>query len=72
LVEESKKSYVSPYHSAVIYAGLEDKDKAFEQLNEAAEERSTLMVYLRKDPRLATLRSDPRFQKLLAQVGLPG
>ena len=72
LGEESKKSYVSPYHAAVIYAGLGEKDKAFEQLNEAAEERSTMMVYLRKDPRLATLRSDPRFQALLRQVGLPG
>ncbi len=72
LREESKKSYVSSYHAAVIYAGLGEKDKAFEQLNGAAEERSTLLVYLRKDPRLANLHSDPRFQALLDRVGLPG
>jgi len=72
LREESKKSYVSSYHAAVIYAGLGEKDKAFEMLNGAAEERSTLLVYLRKDPRLANLRSDPRFQTLLNRVGLPG
>jgi tetratricopeptide (TPR) repeat protein len=72
LREEGKKSYVSSYHAAVIYAGLGEKDKAFEKLNEAADERSTLLVYLRKDPRLGSLRSDPRFQVLLKRVGLPG
>ena len=72
LRDESKKSYVSSYHAAVIYAGLGEKDKAFELLDQAAQERSTLLVYLRKDPRLATLRSDPRFQALLSRVGLPG
>jgi hypothetical protein len=56
----------------VIYAGLGEKDKAFELLNGAAHERSTLLVYLRKDPRLANLHSDPRFQALLNRVGLPG
>ena len=72
LRDESKKGYVSPYHAAVIYAGLGEKDKAFEMLNRAAQERSTMLVYLRKDPRLASLRSDPRFQALLNRVGLPG
>ena len=72
LQDEAKKSYVSSYHAAVLYAGLGEKDMAFEKLNEAAEERSTLLVYLRKDPRLEALRSDPRFQALLNRVGLPG
>jgi TolB-like protein/Flp pilus assembly protein TadD len=72
LKEEAKKYYVSPYHSALVYAGLGDKDGAFAQLNAAAEDRSTMLVYLRKDPRLSNLRSDPRFQTLLARIGLPG
>jgi tetratricopeptide (TPR) repeat protein len=72
LDEESKQSYVSPYHAALLYAGLGEKDKAFERLDQAARERSTLLVYLRKDPRLGTLRSDPRFRELLRRVGLPG
>jgi Tfp pilus assembly protein PilF len=72
LDEESKRSYVSPYFAALLYAGLGEKDKAFEQLDQAARERSTLLVYLRRDPRLETLRSDPRFGQLLRRVGLPG
>ena len=54
LGEESKKSYVSSYHAAVVYAGLGDKDEAFKMLDQATQERSTLLVYLRKDPRLMT------------------
>ncbi len=69
LQAESKKSYVSSYHATMIYAGLGEKDKAFEKLNQAAEERSTLLAYLRKDPRLGTLRSGPRFQALPNREG---
>jgi serine/threonine-protein kinase len=69
---ECKKYYVSSYHAAVIHAGLGEKDKAFERLDEAAQERSTLLVYLRKDPRLEGLHSDPRFKALLDRIGLPG
>jgi len=49
-----------------------ENDKAFEQLDQAARERSTLLVYLRRDPRLETLRSDARFGQLLRRVALPG
>ena len=72
LGEESKKSYVSSYHAAVIHAGLNEKDEAFALLNRAAEERSTLLVYLRKDPRLASLRSDPRFRRFSIGWGSRG
>jgi len=72
LDEESKRSYVSPYHAAVLHAGLGEKDKAFEDLDQAARERSTMLVYLKRDPRLEPLRSDPRFEELLRRVHFPG
>jgi len=56
--------YVPPYAIALIYAGLGDKDKAFAWLQKAVEDRSTSMVFLRTDPELASLRSDPRFARL--------
>ena len=68
----SKQHYVSPYEIAVIYAGLAEKDKAFEQLEKALQERSVWLIHLnlRVDPRLSTLRSDPRFADLVRRVGL--
>jgi TolB-like protein/Tfp pilus assembly protein PilF len=68
----SEKNYVSPYSVAVIYAGLEDKDKSFLWLERAYSERSYyLPVYLTTDARLDWLHSDPRFKDLVRRIGLP-
>jgi TolB-like protein/DNA-binding winged helix-turn-helix (wHTH) protein/Tfp pilus assembly protein PilF len=65
--------YVSPYMVATVYAGLGNKDKAFELLDEAYRERCWDIAWqIRADPRIDNLRSDPRFQSLLRRVGLPG
>ncbi|MFY9583836.1 MAG: protein kinase [Candidatus Acidiferrales bacterium] len=75
LLDQLKKlsvgAYVSSYSIAEVYVGLGDRDKAFEWLQEAYEERSRALVFLRVEPRLDPLRSDPRFQDLLRRVGLP-
>jgi TolB-like protein/Tfp pilus assembly protein PilF len=70
LEELSKQRYVSSYHIALIYTGLGEKDRAFEWLEKAYEERSDLLVYLKVEPRLDRLRSDPRFTRLLHRMGL--
>jgi tetratricopeptide (TPR) repeat protein len=72
LAERAKKSYVSPFDLAVIYVALGDKDKAFASLDKAVAEHSTFLVYSRWEPRLDPLRSDPYFQQILKQIGLPG
>jgi len=72
LAEQSKQRYVPAYYFALIYVGLGDKDRAFHWLEKAFEERSTLLAYLRLDPRLAGLRSDPRFADLIRRIGLSG
>jgi adenylate cyclase len=72
LLQKSKTSYVSPYMIATIYAGLGDKDKAFEFLEKAYQERSPDIPYfLKADLRVDALRSDLRFHDLLRRVGLP-
>jgi tetratricopeptide (TPR) repeat protein len=72
LQQQSKVTYVSPYMIAVIYSGLGQKDKAFEFLEKAYQERSPDIAYfLRADLRLDTLRPDPRFQDLLRRVDFP-
>ena len=70
LSEKSKKVYVSPFDVALIYTALGDKDTAFHWLDKAVDERSTFLVYIKWEPRLDPLRSDPRFTTLLARVGL--
>jgi TolB-like protein/Tfp pilus assembly protein PilF len=71
LLARSRTEYVSPYEIAMIYAGLGDRDHAFEWLEKAFEERATLLVYFRMDPRIWSLPSDARFQDLLRRMNFP-
>jgi TolB-like protein/Tfp pilus assembly protein PilF len=71
LLARSKKEYVSPYEIAAIYAGLGDRDRAFEWLQKAYEERASFLVHFRMDPRIRSLQSDPRFQDLLRRMNFP-
>ena len=71
LSDRAKKSYVSPFDVALIYTALGEKDTAFNWLDKAVAERSTFLVYSKWEPRLDSLRSDPRFKQILKQIGLP-
>ncbi len=71
LGEIAKSRYVSSFEVALIHAALADVDTAFACLERAYEERSGWLPYAGLEPRLAALRPDPRFQRLLARVGLP-
>lgn len=64
-------TYISPMEIALIYVALGRKTDAFQWLEKAYAERSDLLIYLNVDPRLDSIRSDPRFQDLLRRVGLP-
>ena len=72
LLEQSKKQYVSPFYIAVVYAGLNENEKAMDWLEKAYEDRSNGIVFLKVDPQLDGLRSNPRFQSLLRRLALPG
>ena len=63
--------YASSYAVAVIYAGLGDTEHTFAWLDTAVGERSHWLVWLKRDPRLSGIRSDPRFRDLVRKVGLP-
>jgi hypothetical protein len=58
-------------HSAMVYAGLKDKDRAFAALENAYQEHSYFMIDLKDDGLFDSLRPDPRFQDLLRRMGLP-
>lgn len=71
LQELSKQRYVSAYSIAVIYAGLNDKDHAFEWFEKAFQERSPSMTILRAETVVDNLRDDPRYKDLLKRMNLP-
>jgi serine/threonine protein kinase/tetratricopeptide (TPR) repeat protein len=55
---------------AVAYSALGDRDRAFAELEKGFATRSMLPIVF-VDPQLDSLRSDPRFQKLLRRANLP-
>ena len=70
--QKSKSAQVSPYLMATMFASLGDKDRAFEFLEKAYQERSLGMTEdLKADLRIDNLRSDPRFQALMRRVNFP-
>ena len=71
LQKQSEKEYVSDYWVATIYAALGEKDRAFQLLENAYNERSEWILFLKVDPRFANLRTDSRFADLIRRVGLP-
>jgi len=68
LAARGKQRYVPSYQVALVYAGLGDKGKAFDSLDKAFDERSTLLTYLKMDPRFDSLRAEPRFKAMLRRL----
>jgi len=58
------------YWMALIYAGLKENDTAFRWLETAREERSPMLTFVKMDPRVDNLRSDPRFDDLMRRMKL--
>ena len=56
---------------AKAYVDLGEKDKAFAKLNKAYDERLSSLCWLKIEPQLDPLRSDPRYQELLKRIGFP-
>jgi TolB-like protein/DNA-binding winged helix-turn-helix (wHTH) protein/Flp pilus assembly protein TadD len=70
LKETSRKRYVSPYGIAQVYAALNEKEEAFKWLHTAYDEHAVWLAYVAVDPVFDGFRSDPRFTRLLVELGL--
>jgi serine/threonine protein kinase/Tfp pilus assembly protein PilF len=68
--ELSRERYVSSLRTAQVYAGMGEKDRVFECLRQACEERTEELVYLKVQHFWEPVRGDPRFQEILDRVGL--
>jgi hypothetical protein len=64
----ARQAYVPAYAIALVYAGLGDRDHALTWLQKAYEDRSTSIAFLKLDPELSNLHSDPRFEQLSRRV----
>lgn len=70
LQELSKQQYVSPFQTAVIYAGLDERQTAIEWLEQSRQERFNWLPFIKVDPVLKNLRSEPRFVELAKSLNL--
>jgi TolB-like protein/Flp pilus assembly protein TadD len=71
LLALSKRSHISKYSLATVYAALGDKSRALDELEQAYAERSFFFDFLKSDPEMDSLRSEPRFQQLFRQMNFP-
>ena len=67
----SKREYVSQYELSKLHLALGDREQALHILQHAFEARDPRMIYIKVDPELDPLRSDPRFQELLRRMNFP-
>jgi tetratricopeptide (TPR) repeat protein len=68
--ELSKQRYVPAYCFGFAYAALGDQDQAFQWLERSRQDGGWEITFVKVDPTLDSLRSDPRFDELVRRVGL--
>ncbi len=71
LEEISKTRFVSEYMLALVYCALNDKEKAFENLEKAFVARDGWIVWIGVEPQFDLLRDDARFDELFRRVNHP-
>ena len=70
LKQRVENNQARPSAVAIVYAGLNDIDSAFEWMDKAYEQRAEGVVYLKAQPYFDNLRSDPRRGAFLQRIGL--
>jgi tetratricopeptide (TPR) repeat protein len=60
---------LNPAYEAYVRLALGERDAAFDLLSKAVHSRDQTVLWMRVDPRLDPLRSEPRFQALLTLLG---
>ena len=66
----SAHAYVSPEDYAIVYLGLRDDDRVFQELVRAADQRLSSLYTLKTAPEFDPIRTDSRFADLLRRVRL--
>ncbi|MFC1800201.1 protein kinase [Candidatus Eisenbacteria bacterium] len=70
LLEKSRRAYVTPYVIGLLHLALDDIDSYFDWLERASQEHDRWLDFIRVDPLIDDIRSDPRYNVLLKKMGL--
>jgi class 3 adenylate cyclase/tetratricopeptide (TPR) repeat protein len=71
LDELGKIRYVAADQAVATFAHLGDFGEAFGRLERAVRQKESSVLWMRVDPGLIPLRSDPRFEALARRIGIP-
>ena len=71
LEARASREYVSPWQFAEAYLGLGDRDRTFAWLDSAYAAHDPFLLTTIVSPLWDPVRSDPRFARLRARLGLP-
>ena len=63
--------YVKPYYIAMCYVAVGDIDKAFEWFYRALDERNEFLFWFGTEPKLDSIRNDPRYLDILERTNNP-
>ena len=70
LLEEFVNEYVAPTFIALLYMGFDNHEKSIEWLNRGVELRDDWLRTVKVSGYWDALQSDPRYQKILREIGL--
>jgi TolB-like protein/Tfp pilus assembly protein PilF/tRNA A-37 threonylcarbamoyl transferase component Bud32 len=68
IIAKRNQNWVTAYEIAIIYCWLGDFENAFRWLAQAEREHAVGFTFVRVDPHLTKLRSDPRFADLMRET----
>ncbi len=68
--DAARHRYFCPYEIATVYVSLGDRDTAYKLFRKGTDERADCMAWLGVEPWIDSFRSDPRYGKLLRDIGL--
>jgi tetratricopeptide (TPR) repeat protein len=63
-------SFAPKYFSAVIFCGLDEREKALDHLEASLSEREVQMTFIGVDSRWDGLRTDPRFAQIMSRMNM--
>ena len=68
IISKRNQQWVTAYEIAIIYTLINDFENAFRWLKQAEREHAVGFTFVRVDPHLARLRTDPRFIDLMRET----